>query len=138
MNKPVLDPADIAAQIAEACDRNRDALLGVVQLLATAEASPAPVNERADKIRHTLDEIKAKDFVSPNEAALLFGCSPQHLRNLVQRAIDKKTDYPIPFRDLDGVVTFPVSELLEWSRTPKPKIKKPSRKNKTALRALAS
>jgi hypothetical protein len=98
-----------------------------------------PVNERAEEIRRTQDEIKAKCFVSPNEAALLFGCSPQHLRNLVQRAIDGKTDSPIPFRDLDGVIALPIAELLEWARIVKPKgAKNRSRRKKNRLEVVAS
>jgi hypothetical protein len=112
--------------------------MAIVGLLAAREPANQKENELAEETLRTVGQIKAKDFISASEAAFLFGCSPQHLRNLVQRAIDGKAAYPIPFRDLDGVVTFPVSELLEWSRTPKPKVKKRSRKNKASLTALAS
>jgi hypothetical protein len=128
----------IAQQIAEACDRNRDALLGIVQMLMTSQAAETPASDGAAQINQTIVEIKAKAFISPSEAAILFGCSAQHLRNLVQRALDGKASEPIPFCDLDGVVTFPVSELMEWSRKPKPKAKKAAKKNKTHLKAVAS
>jgi len=60
------------------------------------------------------------------------------LRNLVQRAIDGKANEPVPFRDLDGVVVFPMNELMEWSRKPKHTGKPANRKNKTHLKAVAS
>lgn len=129
---------DLTKQIVETCDRYRDALVAIVSLVAAREYPAEEQSKLAAETRRTMEQIKAKDFISANEAAMLFGCSPQHLRNLVQRALDGKTPYPIPFRDLDGVVTFPVAELLEWSRTPKPKAKKASRKEKPSLRALAS
>ena len=128
---------DLAKHIAEICDRDRDALIAIVGLLTVRESRAEEQNDLADETRRTMQQIKAKDFISANEAAMLFGCSAQHLRNLVQRALDGKAMYPIPFRDLDGVVTFPVAELLEWSRTPKPTAKKASRRE-PALRALAS
>src|ERR1700730_172179 len=119
---------DFTEQLDETWDRQRDALIAIVSLLAAREYPAEEHSKLAAETRRTIEQIKAKDFISANEAAMLFGCSPQHLRNLVQRALDGKTPYPIPFRDLDGVVTFPVLELLEWSRTPKPKTKKVSRK----------
>jgi hypothetical protein len=130
--------AKASKRVAEICDRNRDAIVAIVGFLTVPESPANEQNELAEETRRTMAQIKTKDFISANEASVLFGCSAQHLRNLVQRALDGKATYPIPFRDLDGVVTFPVSELLEWSRTPKPKAKKPSRRNKSALRVLAS
>jgi hypothetical protein len=130
---------DITELVAEICDRNRDALLAIVDLLAARDPIvPDNQNGPAEETRHVIEQIKAKEFVSPNEAALLFGCSPQHLRNLVQRAIENKATEPIPFRDLDGVVTFPLTELMEWSCKPKPKTKKVAKKNKTHLKAVVS
>ena len=136
MSKPTLSAEEIATQVAEVCDRNRDALLGVVRLIMANQPSQVPADDHGE-IRQTIAKIKAKDFISVNEGALLFGCSPQHLRNLVQRAIEGKATAPIPFRDLDGVVTFPLADLLEWSRLPKPKLKKGGQK-KTHLQAVAS
>jgi hypothetical protein len=137
-NSSILNPELIVQQIAEVCDRNRDALMGIVKILMTNQRKDVPSDEGTAQICQTIAEIKAKAFISANEAALLFGCSAQHLRNLVQRALDGHATEPIPFCDLDGVVTFPVSELIEWSRKPKPKVKKATKKNKTHLKAVAS
>src|SRR5216684_827232 len=102
---------DVAKQVAEICDRNKEGLLAIVGLLIAREpARPEVPDVQAQETRRLIERIKAKDFSSTNEAALLLGCSPQHLRNLVQRAIDQTTEYPIPFRDLDGVVVFPIHE----------------------------
>lgn len=128
---------EVTKRVAEICDRNRDALLSVVDLLARDSEPSHEPDAQAAEIRHTLERIKAKDCVSADEAALLFGCSAQHFRNQVQRALDNKASVPIPYRDLDGIICFPVVELMEWSRTPKPKEKR-GRKNKTHLEALAS
>jgi len=89
-------------------------------------------------MRRRLARIEAKEHISVGEAALLLSCSDGHIRNLVQRAIDETTEHPIPFRDLDGVVVFPIHELLEWTRTHKRKSKKAIQKTKTQLRAISS
>lgn len=138
LNGSTLNPELIVQQIAEVCDRNRDALMGMVKTLMTNQRPQIPSDDGTAQISQTIAEIKAKAFISANEAALLFGCSAQHLRNLVQRALEGKAPEPIPFCDLDGVVTFPVSELIEWSRKPKPKAKKAAKRNKTHLKAVAS
>jgi len=129
---------DITILAIETCNRLKDTLVAIAGRVATRDTASFEENEVARATRLAIEQIKAKEFISPAEAALLFGCSAQHLRNLVQRAQEGKATYPIPFRDLDGVVTFPVSELLEWSRVPKPRIRKASSKNKRGLRALAS
>ena len=49
---------------------------------------------------------------------------------LYLQAFDNQPGLSIPFRDLDGVVTFPLADLLEWSRLPKPKLKKGGQKKK--------
>lgn len=131
-------PEEIAKTIVEVCDRNRDALLSILQLVTANRAEPVPVNHDAAEISDSITRIKAKAFISASEAALLFGCSAQHLRNLVQRAIESKATEPIPFCDLDGVVVFPVPELMEWCRKPKAKPKRVSTKNKTPLKVVAS
>src|SRR5262249_52687950 len=97
-----------------------------------------PADDRTEEIRSMTTAIRAKTFITAGEAATLFGCSAQHLRNLVQRAIDGKANEPIPFGDLDGVIIFPVEELIEWSRKPKQGVKRSTRKNKTHLKAIAS
>jgi hypothetical protein len=77
--------------------------------LCAAQQAPL-LNDDAEETRGTFERIKAKEFVSVEEAALLFGCSEQHLRNQVQKAIDGKAIHPIPFADIDGVMRFPLSE----------------------------
>lgn len=132
-------PEEIAKQIGEVCDRNRDALLSILQLLLSRRAEPpAQVDHDAEDLSHSITRIKAKAFITASEAALLFGCSAQHLRNLVQRAIEGKVAEPIPFCDLDGVVVFPVPELMEWCRKPKAQPRRVSTKNKTQLKVVAS
>jgi hypothetical protein len=137
LNDATPRPEEIAKTIGEVCDRNRDALLSILHLVVTANrAEPAPVDHDAEEIRHSIIRIRAKAFISASEAALLFGCSAQHVRNLVQRAIEGKATEPIPFCDLDGVVVFPVPELMEWCRKPKAKPKRVSTKNKTQLKVV--
>lgn len=139
LNDSTLMPEEIEKQISEICDRNRDALLGIVHLLTSSRTEAAPaVDHDAEETIRSITKIRAKAFISASEAALLFGCSAQHVRNLVQRAIDGKATEPIPFCDLDGVVVFPVPELIEWSRKPKTKPKGIRRKNNSQLKVVAS
>jgi hypothetical protein len=67
--------------------------------------------------------INAKEYLTAREAALLLGCSDGHLRNLVRDAKKGRKRYPVPFRDLDGVITFPREDLLKWAAQPKPRLK---------------
>jgi hypothetical protein len=66
-----------------------------------------------------LARIKVKENISVQEAAFLLNCSDGHIRNLVKKAKYKRTRHPIPYNDLDGVVTFNPEKLLVWSRQPK-------------------
>jgi|SRR5215831_4811422 len=125
---------ELLARVSQLCDRNRDAILEALRLMLAAHAS-SMAQQQGKESTGAIVEIRAKDFISVNEAALLLGCSAQHLRNLVQRALDGKTVTPIPLCDLDGVITFPLDELMEWSR--KPKASSKSRRNST-LKAAAS
>jgi len=68
----------------------------------------------ADDIRARLYVIKAKEFVSIPEAALLLNCSNSHLRNLITKAREGEAEHPIPHRDLDGVTVFNREQLLAW------------------------
>jgi hypothetical protein len=129
---------ELFRRLSEICDRNRDALLEVVTLIVASQPEQVPADDRSEEVRVTSAAIRAKSFITAGEAATLFGCSAQHLRNLVERAIDGKATEPIPFRDLDGVIVFPVEELMEWSRKPKQSMKRSTRKNKTHLKAIAS
>lgn len=105
-----------------------------------AQSSPEVqcIDSEALEMSRKLARIEAKEHISVGEAALLLSCSDGHIRNLVQRAIDETTEHPIPFRDLDGVVVFPIHELLDWSRTHKRKTKKAIKKTKPQLRAVLS
>jgi hypothetical protein len=67
--------------------------------------------------------IRAKEFVSVAEAALLLGCSDGHVRNLVRRAKKGEPHAPVLYRDLDGAVVFKLDELLSWSELPKSKFR---------------
>jgi len=103
-----------------------DGLLATVLPLCTER----PVDDEAANTRQVIEKIKAKEFASVAEAAQLMGCSNSHVRNLVEKAIADQATYPIPFADLDGVRVFPVQELLQWTRIPKPKVRVASTKSK--------
>ena len=72
----------------------------------------------ANEHRRKLALLHAKDFWKPAEAAFVLGCSDTHLRNLVKKAQAGRTSRPIPFVDLDGTVSFPRQQLLEWAGRP--------------------
>lgn len=74
-------------------------------------------------VQHALQRIMIKEFISIREAHLLLGCSDGHIRNLVDKARKKKTSYPIPFLDLDGVTVFQRVKLLEWAERPKQRLR---------------
>jgi hypothetical protein len=76
----------------------------------------------ANECRRKLALIHAKEFLKASEAAYLLGCSENHLRNLVKKAQGRKTNRPIPFIDLDGTVSFPRAQLLEWAGLPKQRL----------------
>lgn len=71
-------------------------------------------NEEAKALRRELDIIKAQENCTVNQAAKLLCCSPSHLRKLVQKAKQGKSKNPIPFGDLEGVITFEPMKLLLW------------------------
>jgi hypothetical protein len=76
----------------------------------------------------TLAVINSKPLITVAEAAMLLGCSDDHLYTRIREARKNKSRYPIPFRDLDGVLVLPREELLEWSAIPK----EPKRKLRVA------
>lgn len=115
------DTDEVRAALARICDEFREGLLAtVVPFCGLRQATTDP---EAEQTRRTIEKINAKEFVSADEAAFLFGCSEQHLRNQVQKAIDGTAVHPIPFADIDNVTRFPLKELLEWASLPKPKPK---------------
>ncbi len=116
------DADQIRAELARICDQFREGLLAtVVPLCISPEAT---LDEDAEKTRRTIEKIQAKEFISVEEAAMLFECSEQHLRNQVQKALDGVAVHPIPFADLEGVVRFPLAKLLEWAAIPKAKARR--------------
>ncbi len=124
------DTDDIRAELARICDQFREGLLAAIGPLCASQQFPT--DAEPDETRRTIERIKAKQFISTDEAAFLFGCSEQHLRNQVQKAIDGMAVHPIPFADIDNVTRFPLSDLLEWASLAKPKStgKTKRRKNK--------
>lgn len=104
--------------------------------LAWSRRAPG-ADEAAREMRAKLARIRAKEFVSVAEAALLLGCSDGHIRNLVRKARKGEARAPVPFRDLDGVVVFKLDELLAWSEQPKGGLKAlPARRGADTLAAL--
>jgi hypothetical protein len=101
------------------------------KLESNASESLQEPDQEALESRRILARIQAKENISIQEAAFLLNCSDGHIRNLVKKAKTKKTQHPIPFLDLDGVITFQRGELLAWSRQPKGK-SKPKRKLQVA------
>jgi hypothetical protein len=65
--------------------------------------------------KRRLARIMAKEFITIAEAAFLLSCSEGHVRNLLKKALNRETQYPIPARDLDGLFVFHREELLAWS-----------------------
>lgn len=128
-------PDSAREQIAKMGEQYKAELTELVRLIIQQQNESAARDEADSEERRTLDRIKQKDFVSPGEGAMLLGCSAAHLRNLVNKAIKGQASVPIPYADLDGVLTFPTAELLQWARLPKSKAKKAST-DKSHLKAL--
>lgn len=74
------------------------------------------------KLREQLALIRAKEYVTVKEVALLFSCSESHIRKLLKLTRKGKSHNPIPFVDMEGVTVFPLRELLDWA-SPKPQSK---------------
>lgn len=88
-----------------------------------------------EMVRHRLDQIMAKEFITLTEAAFLLSCSDGHIRNLLKRAHNGESERPIPVRDLDGLFVFNLEELLAWSREAKSKTDK---ERKSSLRDVSA
>lgn len=127
----------VAEEIAKMLDQQSKSLARITDLVLAHISSAATVetSDEAEQTRQALAKIKAKEFCTVSEAALLLGCSAQHLRNLVQKAIDGRAEYPIPYAGIDGPTVFPVVDLLAWLRAPKLP-KKQSAKDKSHLKAV--
>jgi hypothetical protein len=92
----------------------------------SARSSVGDENQETKDLKQKLQLINAKEFITITEAALLLSCSRSHIGNLLERARSEKTDHPIPFRSLDGLIVFNREELLAWSKQTKPKRRKNS------------
>ncbi|MBA2527902.1 MAG: hypothetical protein ACR2HX_13020 [Pyrinomonadaceae bacterium] len=88
-----------------------------------------------EMVKHRLDRIMAKEFITLSEAAFLLSCSDGHIRNLLKKAHSGETERLIPVRDLDGVFVFNLEELLAWSREAKSKTAK---ERKSSLRDVSA
>jgi hypothetical protein len=96
----------------------------VIEELRTDERLDPDVLE----FQRRLSRINAKQSISIQEAAVLLNCSDGHIRNLIKKAKHHRTRHPIPFLDLDGVITFDREELMAWSRQPKERAKNGQKK----------
>ncbi|MCA1576353.1 MAG: hypothetical protein LC794_03195 [Acidobacteria bacterium] len=77
-------------------------------------------DEEAQTIERTLQRIKAKQFITIPEFALLFNCSRCHVDKLLDQAQQPNCKYPVPYVDLNGLIQFDRLEVLEWARLRKP------------------
>ena len=77
-------------------------------------------DEEAERIERTLQRIRAKQFITIPEFALLFNCSRGHVDALLDQAQQPNCKYPVPYVDLNGLIQFERLEVLEWARLRKP------------------
>ena len=85
-----------------------------------AQSRPAIQDSQAEEIIRTLQRINAKQFITISEFAYLFGCSRGYVDKLIEKAQDPKSEYPVPYVDLDGLTQFDRVEVLAWAKTSKP------------------
>ncbi len=85
-----------------------------------AQSRPAIQDSQAEEITRRLQRINAKQFITIREFAFLFGCSNGYVGKLIEKAQDPKTEYPVPYVDLDGLTQFDRVEVLAWAKTSKP------------------
>lgn len=84
------------------------------------DMKPIVHDEEAERIERALQRIKAKQFITIPEFALLFNCSRSHVDKLLDQAQQPNSKYPVPYIDLNGLVQFDRLEVLEWARLRKP------------------
>ena len=77
-------------------------------------------DEEAERIERTLQRIRAKQFITIPEFALLFNCSRGHVDTLLDQAQQPNCKYPVPYVDLNCLIQFERVEVLEWARLRKP------------------
>lgn len=75
-----------------------------------------PCSDASGTLRDQISFIKAKEHITVREAALLMSCSDSHIRKLVMLARKRKTARPIPFIELEGIIVFPLVDLLNWAK----------------------
>ena len=78
-----------------------------------ANTSAIVDDEEAERIERTLQRIKAKQFITIPEFALLFNCSRGHVDKLLDQAQQPNYKYPVPYVDLNGLIQFDRLEVLE-------------------------
>lgn len=81
---------------------------------------PSRIDPEAQNTRTKVERLMSKPFWSIAELAFVWGCSDGHVRNLLQRAEDNATEFPIPFCNIDGLVMFDRDVILEWTRARRP------------------
>ena len=77
-------------------------------------------DEEAERIERTLQRIRAKQFITIPEFALLFNCSRGDVDAPLDQAQQPNCKYPVPYVDLNGLIQFERLEVLEWARLRKP------------------
>lgn len=79
------------------------------------------VDDQAGKLRHSLERIMAKKLITIRELQLLLGeCSHGYIDKLIKEAHDGKTEHPIPYCNLNGLIVFEPEAVLDWARAAKP------------------
>lgn len=89
----------------------------VQELISEQRLSLTPKSDPSSEFREQLNRIKAKEYVTVKEAALLLSCSESHIRKLVMLTRKGKAHRPIPFVDMEGVTVFCLITLLEWANS---------------------
>lgn len=73
-------------------------------------------SEKAKEIKHKIEAILAKEFITTQEAAYLLSCSDAHIRNMVNESESGKTKNPIPFTRLGSkIIILHTKSLIEWA-----------------------
>ena len=68
------------------------------------DMKPIVHDEEAERIERALQRIKAKQFITIPEFALLFNCSRGHVDKLLDQAQQPNCKYPVPYVDLNGLI----------------------------------
>lgn len=85
------------------------------------QLNPAPVVDvEAESTRQTLARILAKQFITIAELQILLNCSRGYIGALIEKAAAGTTAHPIPYCDLDGLIQFEPTKVMEWAREKKP------------------